>query len=219
MPEPVLVPHAALAPGVCTLSGDFNGPFIDTQKSVRGHGRIYLAVKSLGPLIREAGWVPAAEVDEKLKEVEAAENSMEWDRERAALYDAIVQAVSPLLPEPEPIVKQVAVTNDKSLLTKIEKLESKIAGLKDALAAAQAPAPDAAEPAPMSEGSAPVERGSAATTVTVHGSEVDLDGLLGESVHTITSVVSGWPDDALEAVVLAEMERPQPRKTILGLVE
>lgn len=218
MPEPVLVPTAALAPGVCTLSGDFNGPFVDTQKSLRGHGRIYLSVKALGPLMREAGWVPVEEVESKLAEVDAAENAMDWDRERAGLYDALVEAISPLLPAPEPIVKQIAVPNDKSLLETISRLEAKVADLEEQLAPEE-PAPDAAEPAPSSEGSAPAERGSAATIIQVHGMDVNIDELLDENVQTIVSVVDGWPEEALEELVLLELERGgTPRKTITELV-
>lgn len=222
MPTPVLVPTAALAPGACFLSGDFNGPFIDTGRSTRETGRIYLSVKAVGPLMREVGWIPADEAQKQLDELDGRTAEAEWNAERAGLYDALVEAVSPLLPTPEPIVKQVGVVQDPELLTTIEQLKAKIAGklagLEDALAAAQ-PAPDAAEPAPRSEGSASSERGSAATTVTVNGSEVDLDALLSETAATVKSVVEGWPDEALEEVVLAELERDQPRKTITGLVQ
>jgi hypothetical protein len=218
MTTAVLVPTAALAPGVCALSGDFNGPFIDTGTSVPGRGRIYLSVKALGPLMREAGWVPRSEVDVELTLNDEVEARLAAGEQASKRLDALAAAIAPFIPPPEPVVKQVAVVRDKQVQAENERLTAEIARLRQQVSIVDAP--EVAAPAPESEGSTPVEAGAAAPSViTVHGSEINLTDLLSETTQTIREVVKGWPDDAIEAVVLAEMDRDNPRKMILRLAD
>lgn len=218
MTTAVLVPTAALAPGVCALSGDFNGPFIDTGTSVPGRGRIYLSVKALGPLMREVGWVPRSEVDVELTLNDEVEARLDAGEKAQSQLDALAAAVAPFVPAPEPVIKQVAVVRDKQVQAENEQLKAEVTRLRQQLDIVDAP--EVAAPAPQSEGSAPVEAGAATpSTVTVHGAEINLTDLLSETTQTIREVVKGWPDDAVEAVVLAEMDRDNPRKMILRLAD
>lgn len=207
----VVVPTALLAPGACFISGDPNGPFIDTNVSVPGRGRIYLSLKHIGPLMREAGWVPEAEVADLLATVEEFDNATTALNAEAQGFRNIVAALEPLLPKPEPVVEQVAAFKDAEVGAENKALQSEINDLRQALDATAAELLDAqaaAPPAPTSEGSAQVEPGAAATslpeTIEVKGQPVDLQALLAESVKTIVSVVEGWPDEAINAVLAAD---------------
>jgi len=219
--NPTLVQTAALAPGVCFLSGDNHGPFLDTGTSVPGRGRIYLSIKALGPFLRECDWVPLAEVEEELAQVHDFETQLDAHQAGSDAYDAIVEAITPLLPAPPVQRTEVAVFMDDSVRADNARLEDEVSSLrielhgsKRALESAQ----DAAVPAPTSEGSAPVEQGTAApsTEVDVAGQTVDLELLPEENVDVVLDVVDGWDDEALAAVVALEATG-KARKTILAL--
>lgn len=211
MAEATIVERAHLTPGKCFFSGDFNGPFVDTGVSVRGIGRIYLAIKHLGPLMRKAGWVPEDEVLEAIEDSAALRAEAEELREKADLADALIDAVSPLLPEPTPIEVQVPVRDYKvvrQLETALERqaelrdraanLESRIEGL----IATQQSTPQA-PPTSDAEGSGS-EAGEAAYT-EVAGQAVNLDELLDRPAKDVIAVAEGW--DVTARYVLAERER------------
>lgn len=193
-----IVKSAQYAPGQCLISGDYNGPLIDTQKQVRGYGRVYLSLKSLNAPLREAGWVPRAEVSEELERVEelAAETSELQDK--AARWDEMVEVLSSRLPAPEPILKQVAVRSpdlvreNKSLRARVEELSDRLANIENS---------PQADPAPTGEGSASVEPDPASppeessATAEIHdGMSVDLEDLIGRTIPDIVAVVDGNPE-------------------------
>lgn len=217
---PVLVPTAKLAPGVCFLSGDHNGPFLDTGKSVPGRGRIYLSLKALGPLIRKVGWVPVEEVETELGLVQDFEAQINAYRKGSEAYDALVEAIAPfVLPAPAQRVEVAVFKDDRvraandGLKAENKSLRAELHALQSALETAQV----AAVPAPTSEGSAPVEQGAVAPTcVEVPGGEIDLSELLKEDADIVVLVAEEWPSDALEALIEAEAEG-QGREEILAL--
>lgn len=222
---PQVVPTASLAPGQCFISGDPNGPFIDTEKNVRGVGRIYLAIKHVAPFLRDAGWVPLDEVSEELDRLETLETSIQSYVDDAGRYRELVEAISPLLPEVEAEVREVAVFKDDKVRVQNEQLRVALAELKIELYDTKNALQDANEqlsqtavpPAPESEGSAPVEPGGAASsegepaaTVEVEDQTVDLDQLLDRSVPDVVAVAGSWPQEA--KVVLLEREAFRRRR-------
>lgn len=236
---PVIVQNAQLAPGTCFLSGDFNGPFIDTGKSIRGVGRIYLSVKHLGSFMREAGWVPTSEVEGLLAEVEEFDRVVGEYREDAESYRQIVEALAPLLPQPEPIVREVGIVKDGKvraanvrLLGALDEANHELGALRaevDELAAqVEAASQPAAGDDPQGEGSTPDVTSPAApnpsddeppSVVVVAEQEVNLDELLDRNVEDVVSVAAEWPEDARALVVARDAFRRQaegkdPRKTL-----
>lgn len=211
MATATIVDRAHLTPGKCFLSGDFNGPFVDTGHSIRGIGRIYLAVKHLGPLMRAAGWVPSDEVLQGIEDAVALREESEELRERAELADALVAAVSPLLPKPTPIEVQVPVT-DRKVLRQLETALEKQAELReiaanlqariDGLIAAQK-ATTEATPTSDAEGSG--SEAGEAKVIEIAGQPVNLDDLLGRKAKDVISVAEGW--DITDRYALAERER------------
>lgn len=220
MSDAVLVATARLAPGGCFISGDHNGPFIDTSRDLYGHGRVYLSIKALGPLMREAGWLPKSEVEDALATVE------EYDRLTADLqaeaqgYRNIVAALEDLLPAPEPVVQQVGIFQDLRVGEENDALKAEVAELRTQLEAASQVA---AAPTPEGEGSVPVEAGAAAPpetpTVTVADQEVDVVALLDRSAQDVVAVAEDWPAEARQLLVdLEEVRRgAKARKTVLAL--
>lgn len=220
MSTPVLVQTAALAPGVCFLSGDHNGPFLDTGKDVRGLGRVYLSLKALGPLLRECGWVELHEVETELALVTDYQDQLAAGERAQEAYAQFVEAVSPLLPTPEPVIVDRAVFLDDGVRQDNERLRMEADSLRlelhDANVALKA-ASKVADPAPTSEGSAPVEPGSAPQPliVEVFDAEVNVGDLLSRTAEEVISIIDNWPDDALDVVQEAEAAG-KGRKTILA---
>lgn len=223
-----IVERAQLTPGTCFLSGDFNGPFIDTGVDVRGRGRVYLALKHIGPIMRQAGWVPG---DEAAEEFAYAEDRLieALDLEaRAVLADELVAAIAPLLPTPDPVVRQVAITDPRlerevtALRDEVTDLEAYLEQITAALDATKTT--PAATPAEATEGSGAPQPGEAPSTVEVAGQTVDIDALLDRKVGDIVAVAEGWPDEALYELVACEIHRAEeagkdPRVTVLNLLE
>lgn len=227
---PTVVPTAQLAPGVCFISGDNNGPFIDTGISIPRRGRVYLSLKAVGPFMRAAGWVPEAEVHEALAAIDERIDGIESVVAEAEKYRAIAERLTPLLPQPEPEVREVAVFKDARVAAQNEQLRAKVRELTAALGEAQAAATKtAASPDTTSEGSAPVSGEPAPSpetpTVTIEDQEVDLDALLDRSVPDVVAVAGSWPEDAKLALLAREEQRraredKKPRTTLVsGLLE
>lgn len=215
---------ASLAPGTCLLSGDFNGPFLDTGKSIRGHGRVYLSLKALGPLMREAGWKPEAEVEGELARIEQKLAKTQALEVEAESYRGIVEALRPFLPEPEPIERQVAIYKDPKVRDENTRLTEQVRELKAQLSETQAKLKDASTaPAPVAEETKAEEREVSLGTVEVKGQEVDLTDLLSQPIDTIVSVVSRTPeliDPVLEAEkARAEAVGKRPRVTLRTRLE
>ncbi len=217
--NPTLVQTAALAPGVCFLSGDNHGPFLDTGTSIPGRGRVYLAIKALGPFLRDCGWIPLEEVETELELVADFEAQVNAYRSGSELFDALVDAIAPFVPAPPAQVVYSAVFKDDTVREANEALTAEITNLRTELHTATSAlesAQDAAVPAPTSEGSAPVEQGTAAPSTEVAGFDVDLESLLTFNASVVLDVVEGWDDEALAAVVALEATG-KARKTILAL--
>lgn len=231
MTEPTMVSAAAMAPGECVLSGDFHGPFIDTGFWLNGYGRIYISLKALGPLMRDAGWVPREEVVNDLEKSEKFLAQAADLRYRAELYDSLREAIQPLMPTPEPITKQVAVykddrvrTDNEQLLAENRRLQHENAELRSTLIE-DPPDPTPAAPAPDGEGSSSEpESATPSSTAVEEGQEVDLDLLLSRNVHDIAAVAEGRSVDFRERLAMREMEiaeanERKPRKMVLALYE
>lgn len=221
---PTVVQTAQLRPGVCFLSGDFNGPFIDTGKSFREVGRVYLSLKALEEFMRAAGWFPGDEVESTLAEIEEREASIQTYVDEAGRYRDIIEALEPLLPVRPEVVREVGIFKDDTVRAQNEALKAEVAELSARLheAVRQVTQP-AAPPAPTSEGSAP-EPGAAVpspSTVVVADQDVDIDALLARAVVDIVAVAGDWPDEAKEALVAREAElrdriSKPARKTLLA---
>lgn len=67
--EPHIVTKAAKVPGKCLASGDTEGPFIDTARTVTAPGQVYVSVRWLEATATHLlGMVPEAEVEARFEE-------------------------------------------------------------------------------------------------------------------------------------------------------
>lgn len=206
-----IVERAQITPGKCFISGDFNGPFIDTGVDIRGRGRVYLALKHFAPVLRDAGWVHEDEVADDIARAEELTDTATELVEKAALADTFIETIAPLLPAPEPIVKQVPV-KDRAVVRERDRLLEVVAQLEEAVAQrdgkirlmAEAQANAEAPPTSETEGSGDSEAGEA-VTVEVAGQEVNVDELLARSAKDVIAVAEGW--DVTQRWVVAERER------------
>lgn len=213
---------ASLAPGTCLLSGDFHGPFVDTGKSLRGYGRVYLSIKALGPLMREAGWKPLEEVETALERSSDRLRTAQRLSDEAEAYQGIVEALRPFLPEPEPVERQVAVFQDTRVREENKRLREQVSELKAQLEAAKPePAKESVseETVQDEEDKPELDLG----TLEVKGQEVDLSDLLARPIDTIVSVVGRSPE-MVDAVLEAERKRAEslgkrPRVTLRTRLE
>lgn len=222
MTAPTLVRTAALAPGVCALSGDFNGPFIDTMKSLRGFGRIYLSLQALAPIFRQAGYIREDEIKDKLATIERHDYLIQQGEKAQTTLDALLEAIRPFVPEPEPRVIERGIVIDRDVKAENERLKAELQDLRRALYDAThtdaAAAPDAGASPDEDEGSVPEGEAPApntlTTTVEVAGQQVNIKDLLDQTYDVVLSVIDGWPKAALEAVAALE-SAGKARKTIL----
>lgn len=237
MPEPRIVQNAEQAPGVCVISGDNDGPFLDTGRNLRRYGRVYVSLKHAGPLLRRAGWLTDAETEKLREEVEALREQVSDLSTLEEEYRDLVNAVLPFLPTPEPVERQVVKYETRDITDEdisaflrrnprfLEKFVPAEPGSVEEWNALYrprrpAPAPDVpAAPAAASESAADESAGSA--ELEVDGMTINLDEVLAQNVQTIVEYAEGHPE-LQRALAEREAEtRPKgdPRRTVLRLAE
>ena len=216
---PTIVKTAALAPGTCFLSGDFNGPFIDTGKSIPGRGRIYIGLKALVPLLRDLGYVKSDDVQAQLDMIAELEAEVDRKDTDAARYREIVAALAPHLPAPTAERVEVGIVLDPKLEAQVRTLEAKVAELRKQLQ--DRPKQPVSPPSPGSAGGeAPAPRPTVSMPdpeVIVHGQSVQVPELLKLNAPDIIDMVEDWPFEALQTIAVYE-RAGRNRKSVLRAV-
>lgn len=244
MPELRIIQHAQAAPGVCALSGDNEGPFIDTGRNVRQlGGRVYISLKHLGPLLRSAGWRTEEDTRDLREEVASLAEDVQRLTEVARSHDRLVEAIAPFAPTPAPVERQVVRTEVRdpsdediarwvrehpALLKQLQPAEKGSSEEWNALyrKPAREADPVTVEPEapPTSDGGADGDPAGPPSKVEVLGTTVDLDEVLSLSVDDVLDYAEGHL--ALAAPLLEREEflrarqGKEPRKTLVrGLLE
>lgn len=238
MSAPQIVQSAQAAPGTCILSGDNEGPFIDTGRTIRRHGRVYLSLKHLGPLLRANGWLTTEEAADLHVEARNEARKARELSERVRKLDDLIEAIKPFVPAPEPVTNTVVQREPRDITdsdvqdflernpTFIEQYRpapkgstaewNKLYRNKPASKAAPAPVEDPESPAGDASGGE-----EPAATFEVHGQEVNLDDVLSHKVAEITDFAEGHEGLAHALAVREEWRAKQagrePRKTVLAL--
>lgn len=245
MSVPSIVEHAQAAPGVCFISGDNEGPFIDTGRTVRRVGRIYLSLKHLGPLLRSHGWLTTEDTEELRHEIDRLKGTIQGLSVTAEKHANLVEAISPFAPQPEAVEVERVVERFReptqadiadyvarnphvlrSLKTKepgsVEEWNELYRPDKHKTDTTAAVADVEQEETPPissdSVGDAP------ASVIEIHGQEVNLDEVLDNNVNDIADFLDGIPVEAQRALLEREVWRAEargdkPRKTIIRLVD
>lgn len=214
---------AQLSPGRCLVSGDYNGPFIDTGQSFRGYGRVVLAVKAIAPLMRELGWVPLEEVEAQRAEAQSLREKVTEIEDKAEAYDSMLKSLEPFLPEREVVTREVATFKDTQVRKTNERLSEENRELRKRLHELETAAKAQAKPEQTEETEEETETTPDLGTAEVKGQQVDLGKLLSEPIDTIVSVVTRTPE-LIEPVLEAEKARAEaagkrPRVTLRSRLE
>lgn len=245
MPEVRIIQNAQAAPGTCLLSGDNEGPFIDTGRNVRQlGGRVYISLKHLAPLLRQHGWRDDKDTEGLREQAASLAEDVQRLTEVAKNHEALVAAVAAFVPDPEPVERVVTrtevrdptdediqrfLTNNPRVLRSLQPAERGSSEEWNSLyrpkSAPQAdPVTVEPEAPPTSDGDADGDAAGPPSKVEVLGTTVDLDEVLSLSVDDILDYAEGHL--ALAAPLLEREEflrgkaGKEPRKTLVrGLLE
>ena len=226
-----VVKAARFAPGKCAISGDTTGPFLDTGKSVRGYGRIYLSFRFLDEQLRNAGYIKQEEVSELREHNDSLQEQNEKLQEKAEDFDALVASVSEHLPTPEPKVQEVTVTKERTPTDdEIARWIEKSGGNHPVVRRAKAPEQGSTEewerlyghrrdrPGKTrkehkqeilddmsgTENTATTPEEDPSATFELHEQNIDLDEVLGQNVSDIQAYAEGKGEDFAAALVTRE---------------
>lgn len=218
-----LVSHATRSPSKCFVSGagHADGPFIDTGKKVRGYGRVYISIRHISNLLREAGWRPAEEVEEQLAEAQQALGQAREFMEKVERYDELMKLLGDFVPRPEPVVRrEVEIRHREPTEAEIaayvqahpevlKKHERPAPGSTEEWLAHYGPKPEprrrVVEVEPTPEPEAELEEPPA--TVVLHDQEVSIDAVLDNRVQDIVAWAEGVPPEVAAAFVARERWR------------
>lgn len=245
MAKPKVVPTAARRPGRCAISKETQGPFLDTGKDIPRFGRVYLSFRWLEPMLRNnehLNFIPETEVEELREQVREAKEREAAAEERAEDFDALIEAVTPYLPESETEVQEVEVVRHrKPTDEEIQHWIQQNGGDHPAVRRARRPEPGSTEewyalyggkaptqpaptvsPPPSTEVSEeePTEEAGPSKTFEVHGQDVDLDEVLSLNVKDIGNFAADKSEEFQAALVrrefhLAQQNEGRVRKGVL----
>jgi hypothetical protein len=243
--EPRIVKNAEQSPGKCFVSGDNEGPFLDTGRNVKFYGRVYLALKHIRPYLQQAGYLHEDDVKNLKDEHGQALVEALALREEVEHLRALRDAVAGFVAKPEIVEKQVVVYETRDVTDEdvarfvqqhprvLEKFKPSEPGSVDEWndlyrPEAQRPesTPEATTPAgpeapPSSASGGGPEADEPAAEIEVQGTAVNLDEVLAQDVNTIVDYAAGHPELGVALAEREEYTKPKgaPRKTVLRLRE
>jgi hypothetical protein len=229
-----IVPTAKYRPGKCIFTGNTQGPFVDTGKTIPRYGRIYISVTSLHMFADPFGLISKDKVAELVEE----NGRLHAEVERLANVDSdmadLIETLSSYLPKPEPVIeeKRTVVTREPTD-EEIQKWVEEKGGNHPAVLKARTPEKGSTEEwqalygnkkkpeqtkAPEPEPTPEVVDEGPPSIVTLFGQSVDLDKLLRENVKTIVDFCESKPDEFVEALVERETwkSKDKPRVSLLA---
>lgn len=232
-------------PGKCALSGETQGPFLDTGQTVPRYGRVYISLKWLEQPLRELGYLKKTDVEELTEENKSLQSEVERLQEVEDAHRELVDSVTPYLPTPEPEVREVKVKverkpTDEEIAKWIEKnggdhpvvrnarrVEkgsyeewSGLYGESGPQPSPRTPEPDSDEDSEEGETSTDASDEGPAKVVTVFDQDVDLDKVLAQNVGDVVSFTEGKGEEFEAALVrreyfIAERDERSVRKGVL----
>lgn len=239
-----VVETARLRPGHCVLSGETQGPFIDTGKNVPRYGRVYISLKWLEQPLREIDYLTPDKAEDLVERNEELESEVSRLREIESDHQTLIENIQQYVPAPEPEVKEVTVTKyRKPSDEEIEDWIEKFGGNHPAVRHARPPEKGSYEewsrlygdkgPQPQVQTAETLEDEVEETeepeevdngpdrVVKVHDQNVDLDEVLAENVGDVIAFAEGKGEEFEEALVrrehfLAEKNDRDPRKGVLA---
>lgn len=224
MAKPTIQQHPQQIPGVCWISGINKGPFIDTGRFARGHGRVYISLRSIENLLADLGYVKPDEL-RQLEEsgrqavglhaqVLALQGELRRIREAVGGPEREVQVVSEKIVQRDPTDEEIELFIKRRNVARATVPTARPGfGVKveddrtEEQKAKQAPLPTQAP----------------AQYFDLHDQKLDLDAVLDHSLKAIRDVIEDNEDTGLpEALVAREKYRArinntEPRKGLLAL--
>lgn len=113
--EPRIVKNAEQSPGKCLVSGDNDGPFLDTGRNLKFYGRVYLALRHIEPYLEKAGYLHGTKVSALRGQLREAGEELEELRDTVAELKGLRDAVEAFVRKPEVIEKQVPVYETRQI--------------------------------------------------------------------------------------------------------
>lgn len=240
--EPRIVQNAEQSPGVCLVSGDNEGPFLDTGRFIKRHGRVYLSLRHIEPYLRKAGYLPEKETAGLRGQLREALYDLEELQGEVDDLRALRAAVEPFVRKPEVVEREVQVYRHRDItdddvehflkrnprvLEKFKPAEPGSAEEWDELyrpkapPAAATPAEPEAPPTSAPGGGPAADSDAPPREIEVDGVTIDLDEVLAQNVQTIVDYAEGHPElgAALAERELHTKPRGEPRKTVLALLD
>jgi hypothetical protein len=121
MPKAIVVPTAKFAPGKCAVSGDTQGPFIDTGAVIPRYGRIYLSIPHIKLRLAEHKLLDTDEVTELKEGITEQSETIKKLREVEADFEGLISVMSQYVPAKEKVVERKVVVERKPTDEEIEK--------------------------------------------------------------------------------------------------
>lgn len=242
-----IVQSARLRPGKCAITGDVEGPFIDTETQIPRWGRVYLSVRGLQDSLRELGFLTPEETEVLRDDNDRLQEEVRRLTEVEEHYSTLLDAVSEHV-QVEPEIREVEVT--KTRAPSDEEVEEWISKKgADHPAVKNAKRLEAGSPEEWSELYGPIPPGHPdfrksrigepktvedkaqeqkdlnlvpeANVVTVHDQEVDLNEVLDQNVGNVLAWAEGHDDSVKESLVEAEytLADREGREPRKGVVE
>lgn len=232
---------ARLRPGKCVLSGDTQGPFLDTGRDIQRYGRVYISMKWLHPLISEYGYLSIKEAESLTEERSKLLEENESLETIADKFHELIDTLTPYLPKPKTTVVEKPVRVERAptdeeieawisvhgaehpVVRKAQTMEKGSTEEWNKLyrdnAARRKPNPSNV-PAPKLSKEDPPRTDEETSTFELMGTEIDLDEVLSENIKTILTYCEEKPDEFIEALVTRELQiakrvSRQPRKGLL----
>ena len=240
MAAPEIVPTAKLRPGKCVLSGETQGPLIDTKRDLPRYGRVYVSLRWFDNILRDAGYIKGEEVEQLRAQLKDYHEEVESLRSVEADFNSLLETITDYLPQPEAEIVEREVSVPRAPTD--EEIETWIAergGAHEAVQKAKIPDKGSTEewfriygnprdPKPARE-----EVTSESKTeevkpddgpdkiVELYEQQVDLDKVLAENIDTIQEFLEGKPEYFIEAIVRREWHLAEHlgRKVRKGVLE
>jgi len=235
-----IVPTARLRPGKCVLSGDTQGPFLDTGNNLPRYGQVYISIKWLKPALVDSGIILEEDGTELKAKLEALESERAKLLEEVEEYRNLISVIEPHLPKPPTEVVERKVIHLRAPTDEeIEKWIAENGATHHVVRNAQAPEKGSSEEwqklyntkkdKPVTDDdleqlsqelSKELEPSGPTKVVELFGQQLDLDKILSENTKTIADFCQEKPDSFIEALVrrefyLAEVKSKDPRKGVL----
>lgn len=228
-----IVPTARWAPGKCIITGDTQGPFLDTKRRIPRYGAVYISVKAIHQLAEEFGFATGEQVEEMRELIGLQTETIKELSKVKDSFNDLVEAVSEYLPTPEPeiVEKQVTTVREPTdeeievwIQTRggnnpvVQSARTLEKGSSEEWQALYGNKPKAVvAPKVEEEEEVPTLDEGPPSTYSIFDQEVDLDAVLKQSIKDVLSYAEGKDDEFIAALVRREffLTKDDPRKGLL----